>query len=91
MVDHKNQDKLDNRKYNLRKTTKSKNAMNAKLNSNNKSGYKGIYWYKQSNKWGAQIMLNYTCYHLGYFDTINDAIRARKVGEQKYHNMEVFE
>ncbi len=51
IVDHKNGDKLDNRKENLRPATKSTNAMNMR-----KLGYKGIT--KQGHNWRVQIMKN---------------------------------
>ena len=42
MVDHINGDRTDNRRINLRACTRSQNAMNTKIPSDNKFGYKGI-------------------------------------------------
>ena len=55
-----------------------------KLQSNNKSGYPGVNWYKAYGKWRARIRLYNKEYHLGYFDDIKDAIKARKEAEKKY-------
>ena len=84
-TDHINRNKLDNRKSNLRTVTKSENAINTKLNSNNASGYKGIYWDKFTNKWRAEIKIFYKKISLGRFLNLEDAILARKEGEIKYH------
>ena len=51
--------------------------MNSKLSSKNTSNYKGVIFYKPSNKWRAQIMINGKNKHLGYFDKIEDAINCR--------------
>src|SRR3990167_3498600 len=77
-TDHINRNKLDNRKSNLRTVTKSQNGFNTNLSRNNKSGYKGIYWEKFTNKWRAEIKINYKKIGLGRFLNLKDAILARK-------------
>lgn len=74
----------DNRKNNLRIVTQQQNSMNAKLSKNNTSGYKGVYWKKHCNKWSAAITYNGKQIHLGYFDDIEKAIKARADAELKY-------
>lgn len=86
-TDHINRNKLDNRRINLRTVTKSQNAFNTKLNSNNKSGYKGIYWDKFTNKWRAEIKLNYKKISLGRYSTLKGARIARIWGERLYHEI----
>ena len=49
-VDHINNNKLDNNVSNLRYATNQENQMNRQLNSNNTSNYKGVIFYKPSNK-----------------------------------------
>jgi len=70
-TDHINQDRLDNRKKNLRFLTRSQNMLNNKAS--------GIGWCKKLKKWRARIMINYKDNHLGYFDNKEDAIKARKL------------
>lgn len=82
VTDHINRNKLDNRKKNLRSVTQRQNTFNAKLSKNNKSGYNGISFYK--NRWVARIKFNYKIIYLGRFLHLEDAILARKLGEQKY-------
>jgi len=83
-TDHKNKDKLDNRKINLRFVTNSKNQFNKDIQSNNKSGVKGVCFDNLKNKWRAYIKVNNIQKDLGYFKIKNDAIKARKEGEDKY-------
>jgi hypothetical protein len=51
---------------------------------NNQSGVRGVYWDKQTNKWGATIGFQGKRYRLGFFPDLSDAIKARKLGEGKY-------
>ena len=39
---------------------------------------------KNRNKWIAQITVNYKNIHLGRYENIEDAIKARKEAEVKY-------
>lgn len=81
-VDHKNRNKLDNRRRNLRYLTRSQNMLNTGLKSNNSSGHKGVTWHKASGKWSAQIMVNYRQQYLGLFETVEAGIKARKDAER---------
>lgn len=82
-VDHKNGDKLDNRRtVNLRVVTCQVNQANRKrLNRNNHSGARGVGYIAHLGKWRAQIMSNRKCIHVGLFTTRQDAIAARKQAE----------
>lgn len=76
VVDHKNQDKLDNRRDNLRDATKSLNALNSKISTTNKSGRKGVSWHRGSGRWRAALWLDGRQIHLGFFDDIELASQA---------------
>jgi hypothetical protein len=54
IIDHINRIGLDNRKINLRETTKKENALNCKLKKNNTSGYNGICYDKFSKRYKFQ-------------------------------------
>lgn len=82
IVDHINQNKLDNRLENLRITSNSMNAFNRK--SNNESGYNGVNR-KQGDKWYATITANGKQLYLGTFNNLQDAINARKKAEIQYY------
>ena len=75
-VDHINRNTLDNRKANLRIVDRFQNARNRSRNSNNKSGFKGVCWNKNEERWVASIRVNWKLLFLGYFDLAEDAARA---------------
>ena len=83
VIDHNNQNILDNRIENLRLANKSQNGQNTYVSKRNTSGHKGVSWAKTVQKWVAYINLNRKRHILGYFDDINDAVAARKKAEQE--------
>lgn len=83
VIDHINQDKSDNRLLNLRLATKSQNALNAKVRSDNQQKCTGVSWKKDKKKYKAYITLNGKQRHLGYFNDKEDAIKARKKEEAR--------
>jgi len=86
VVDHINGDMLDNRKENLQRCSTQENAQKQQFRLTNKSGYTGVIWYPYNNvnKWVAFIRVNYKYKGLGYYNDIDDAIKARKDAEIKY-------
>jgi len=85
LVDHEDNDSLNNKISNLRLATTSQNGFNHKIYSTNTSGITGVTWAKGKNKWLAQIRAFGKPQHLGYFTDKEDAIKARKEAEKKYH------
>lgn len=89
-VDHINHDRSDNRWVNLRTVTKSINSRNKKLSVRNQYPVPGI-TKRESGKYrvtiGATIMGNKRNLNIGTFDTLNEAIAARREMEVKlgYH------
>ncbi len=78
VVDHKDQNKFNNQKSNLRDATKSLNALNSGTPSNNTSGHRGVCWSKQSKKWRAYITYMGKQIHLGHFNDPKQASKAYK-------------
>ena len=77
-IDHINGNRSDNRIENLRDVTSSQNGRNKRVSSANTSGVTGVTWFKSRNKWVAAMNMNGKRIHLGYFETIDDAAKARK-------------
>jgi hypothetical protein len=84
VIDHINNNSLDNRIENLREATQSQNCANQRLNKNNKSGAKGVTHNAKSKKYIARVMVNRKNIWLGSYYSIEDAINAYKVGSEKY-------
>jgi hypothetical protein len=82
IIDHKNHNKLDNRKYNLRICNYSENNMNSAIPSNNTSGTKGISYNKRDKVWEAYVSKNGKRLHK-YFKDKSKAIEFRKKIETK--------
>ncbi|WOI86013.1 HNH endonuclease [Rhodococcus qingshengii] len=74
-VDHKNRDKLDNRRINLRYATPQEQVRNRGTMHHNKSGYKGVV--KKGNRWRATIYTGPNDrIQLGYFRDSAEAALA---------------
>lgn len=75
--DHKNLNRLDNRRSNLRVATRSEQVMNQRLKCNNRSGFRGVAWSKEKNKWLAYITKDGKRRTIGYFDDKRSAAICR--------------
>ena len=73
VVDHINNDKLDNRLDNLQLISHRKNVSK---DSKGSSKYVGVHYYKRDNKWVAYITKNWKRKHLGYFKNELEASNA---------------
>lgn len=83
-ADHIDGDSLNNRRNNLRLATQTQNNRNAKRRKDNKSGYKGVYFKKSSQKWVAAIRVDSKCIHLGYRNNAEDAYELYKQAAIQY-------
>lgn|ERR1035437_830838 len=83
-TDHRDRNKLNNQKSNLRTVTRSQNQQNIGILKNNTSGYRGIRWDKVNNKWLARIYVGNKGIHLGRYSTLQGAWLARRWGERLY-------
>ena len=66
-VDHRDGDGLNNQLKNLRECTDSQNLGNQQVAQHNRSGFKGVGWFKPKQKWRARIKFHQREYCLGYF------------------------
>ena len=84
-VDHINGIKSDNRFSNLREASRSQNMRNTRTRSDSVSGFKGVTWTKEINRWRAQIRINGGLKHIGYFDAAEDAFAAYILAAEELH------
>ena len=82
--DHINGNTLDNRRENLRVCTRAQNNRNVGLSRNNKSGYKGVCFFKRDKTWQAYIDFNGRK-HLGYFKTARQAAEVYNRAAKELH------
>lgn len=82
-VDHANLNRLDNRRSNLRLVTHGENMYNLPLAKNNVSGVRGVDFDKKKKKWRAQIQKDGKNRFIGYFNSIDEAKKARSVVEKE--------
>lgn len=76
-VDHINRNPLDNRRDNLRIVASAPNKWNrAILSKHNTSGYAGVTWDRNRQKWAAYISHENKKVGLGRFQNKHDAARA---------------
>lgn len=73
IIDHINRNTSDNRIVNLRECTQSENILNASLNRNNKTGFKGVSFDKRKGLYRACTSKNRKQIFLGYFKTAEEA------------------
>ncbi len=82
-VDHRNGDKLDNRRENLRLLKRPDNMRNPndKPRSTNRSGHRGVSFVKSRERfgkpWMAYVTVDYKTINLGWYATVEEAAEAR--------------
>lgn len=76
VVDHIDRNGLNNQRKNLRVCTHAENMHNRRRNTKNSSGYKGVCYAKEVNKWLSQIVVGGKKVKLGYFENVLDAAKA---------------
>lgn len=84
-LDHINRVRSDNRISNLREATRAANCQNQPTRKTNKSGRTGVYYHKVSGKWAAVISVDKKQIHLGVYDTIEEAVTARRAAETAHY------
>ena len=85
-VDHINGNGLDNRRENLRICTIAENNRNrVRMQKNNISGFRGVFWEKSCKKWRSQISINNKNVHLGIFKNIEDAYNKYCEASKRYY------
>jgi hypothetical protein len=82
VVDHIDNDKLNNHVSNLQIISNRENVSKDKWRHNYSSQYKGVAWNKQKQKWRTRIAINGKGKHLGFFSSELDAARCYELALQ---------
>lgn len=72
-IDHIDHDGTNNRRSNLRPCLHGQNLGNGRFRRRNRSGFRGVFFHKRTERWRATIGRNQ---YLGTFDTPEEAARA---------------
>ena len=75
-IDHLNNNKSDNKIENLRSPTSAKRSRNRGMSKTNTSGFKGVSWHAESQKWTARVGFEGKRIWCGHFDDKADAVEA---------------
>ena len=80
-MDHMNRIRNDNRIENLREASRMCNSQNCKLSRNNTSGFNGVSYRREEEKWMAYIKLKGKHHYLGLYQSPLEAALARITAE----------
>ena len=83
-VDHINHDRRDNRWSNLRLVSGAENNKNASIPKHNTSGVSGVGIHRQTGKFRAHVSVKNKYIHLGLFNNMDNAIKARESALTKF-------
>lgn len=85
MVDHRNHNRRDNRRSNLRLADHSQNQQNRRnpVRPDSKTGVRGVYFDKRRGNYRAYIVLNRKYQHLGRFETLEEAAEASRMAREQ--------
>ncbi|WP_076854706.1 HNH endonuclease [Burkholderia pseudomallei] len=83
--DHKDRNRLNNRRANLRIATVGQNNQNHGTPSTNTSGCKGVTWDKERSKWKATVYSEGKNRTVGRFTDREDAVNAYKAAVRAHH------
>ena len=84
-IDHINGDGTDNRWANLRKATRAQNMKNHSGNAGGtQTGYRGVSFSKNGERFVAKITVDQQQLHLGVFDTAEEAYAAYEQASLKH-------
>lgn len=84
IIDHRNRNRVDNRRCNLRIATRQLNGMNRGANKNSRTGVKGVGFDMKSKRYIARMVVDGMSIHLGTFRTQEEAQMARQKAEERY-------
>lgn len=82
VVDHIDGNPCNNKKSNLRICSQNENVLNKSFMSNNSSGFIGVSYRKDKDRYDPEIRLHEKRCHLGYTKTLEEAVYKRYYAEK---------
>tara|TARA_R110000868_G_C10534448_1_gene734340 strand:- start:41 stop:529 length:489 start_codon:yes stop_codon:yes gene_type:complete len=84
VIDHIDRNPSNNKIENLREVTQSQNLCNKSIQSNNKSGIKGVIWDSRRKEWRATCQLNKKSI-TKYCKSVDEAIKVMRKLREELH------
>lgn len=84
-IDHTDGNPLNNHIENLRPATRTQNAFNRKLRTNNTSGVKGVSQHKATGKWMVRVGVEGKEHYYGLFEDLQTATDVAKKARLELH------
>lgn len=84
-VDHINGRRSDNRRSNLRESTRAGNCRNARLRRDSTSGIKGVTRHSGGKRWQVHVRVNGKYMYLGLYEDLELAELVAEEARNKYH------
>lgn len=85
IIDHKDGNGMNNQRSNIRRCTHQQNAQNYRTPLTNKSGFKGVSFYKPTGKYVVYVKSNKKNLNVGYFTDLITAAHAYNEAAKKYY------
>lgn len=85
IVDHRDGNKLNNTRANLRLVTNAQNIWNRSVAVDSRSGLRGIAWRADKGYWYVRLQANGKRVHLGYYNDLDLAIQVRDEACRRLH------
>ena len=85
-ADHTNHIRNDDRLCDLRPVGRSEDRRNRPASSRNPTGHTGTHFDTDRNRFAAQIKANGKCIYPGGYETLLEAVEARKAADKKYNS-----
>ena len=83
-INHRNQDKTDNRIQNLEVLPHSDHMRKHPKLKTCTSGVTGVHWHKVHGKWQVEIGINGKPTYIGIFEDFDEAVKCRKAAEKEH-------